>query len=83
MLINQKWNVEIRVITVYKAIYFAPHPLWLFMSCHLCKPRSHSLKISIKNHNLTQKHLYCFQNQTFNVVNSNNKLCKFLQHKIV
>ena len=27
MLILQKFNVVVRVITVYKAIYFAPHPL--------------------------------------------------------
>ena len=26
MLILQKWNVKLWVITVYKAIYFAPHP---------------------------------------------------------
>ena len=29
MLILQKFNVVVRVITVYKAIYFAPHPLQL------------------------------------------------------
>ena len=32
-----KINVEVWIITVYKAIYVAPHPLWFLMCCHLCK----------------------------------------------
>ena len=43
ILILKKLNVAVRVITVYKAVYFAPHPLWIFMCCHLCKPIKLSL----------------------------------------
>ena len=48
IFILQKWNVEVWVITLYKAIYFAPQPLRLFKCCHFCKPIQLSLKISIR-----------------------------------
>ena len=51
MLIIQKWNVELCIITVYNATYFAPHPLCIFMCCHLCKPIKLSLKINIRKLN--------------------------------
>ena len=79
MLILEKWNFEVLDITVYKAIYFTSHPLWLFMCCHLCKPIKISLKISIRKSGFSSKTFILFSKQKFNLVNRNKiKLCKFL-----
>ena len=49
MLILQKLSVLVWMTTVYQAVCFDPHSLWLIMCCHLCKPTKLLLKmISIR-----------------------------------
>ena len=73
MLILQKWKVELWVITVYKAIYFAPYPLWLFMCCHWCKPKKTLIRKDIRKSQLNSITFIFFLSKTFNIVSRNKK----------